>query len=252
MDVSLNVRQANNLLNEYAAQNELAKRSIHEANSTANVIAKRKEELAKIKAELSKLVKGEIPAYLEEKVKTLDEFYLVAHSTRKRVFNKLVQMLEAEANKHYLEMTQGNMSSRGVIRLKELSNGKNYMPELVDEQGNVLLQLNTGNIILIKLATIMAIISARQGSRDTDLYTLITDAPMSVFGEDYTIGFCKTVSKVYRQSIIMSKEFYKNEKLREQLLTNPDIKLGKVYLITPSIPENVRSNRNGLSTNIEK
>ena len=252
VDVSLNVSQANNLLNQYAAQNELAKRSIHEANSTANVIAKRKEELAKIKAELSKLVKGEIPAYLEEKVKTLDEFYLVAHSTRKRVFNKLVQMLEEEANKHYLEMTQGNMSSRGVIRLKELSNGKNYMPELVDEQGNVLLQLNTGNIILIKLATIMAIISARQGSRDTDLYTLITDAPMSVFGEDYTIGFCKTVSKVYRQSIIMSKEFYKNEKLREQLLTNPDIKLGKVYLITPSIPENARSNRNGLSTNIEK
>jgi DNA sulfur modification protein DndD len=98
----------------------------------------------------------------------------------------------------------------------------------------------------------MAIISARQGARDTDLYTLITDAPMSVFGEDYTIGFCKTVSKVYRQSIIMSKEFYKNTTLREQLLTNADIKLGKVYLITPSITESARSNRNSLSTNIEK
>ncbi len=252
VDVSLNVSQANNLLNEYAAQSELRIRSNNEVNTYANTIAKKKDELAKIEAELSKLVIGEIPAYLQEKVKALDEFYLVAHSTRKRVFNKLVQMLEKEANKHYLEMTQGNMSYRGVIRLKELSNGKNYMPELVDEQGNVLLQLNTGNIILIKLATIMAIISARQGSRDTDLYTLITDAPMSVFGEDYTIGFCKTVSKVYRQSIIMSKEFYKNEKLREQLLTNTDIKLGKVYLITPSITENARSNRNSLSTNIEK
>jgi DNA sulfur modification protein DndD len=97
----------------------------------------------------------------------------------------------------------------------------------------------------------MAIISARQGSRDTDLYTLITDAPMSVFGEDYTIGFCKTVSNVYRQSIIMSKEFYKNMELRKQLLTNPEIKLGKVYLITPSIPENARANRNQLSTNIQ-
>ena len=149
-------------------------------------------------------------------------------------------------------MTQSNMSSRGIIKLKELSNGKNYMPELVDEKGNVLLQLNTGNIILIKLATIMAIISARQGSRDTDLYTLITDAPMSVFGEDYTIGFCKTVSKVYRQSIIMSKEFYKNIALRNQLLENEDIKLGNVYLITPSISENSRTNRNSLSTNIEK
>lgn len=252
VDAALNVSQATNLLNEFSAQNELAKRSMNEVNSNANIIAKRKEELSKIEADLSKLVIGEIPSYLQEKVKVLDEFYQVAHSTRKRVFSKLVQVLETEANKHYLEMTKGNMSLRGIIKLKELSNGKNYMPELVDENGNVLLQLNTGNIILIKLATIMAIISARQGARDTDLYTLITDAPMSVFGEDYTIGFCKTVSKVYRQSIIMSKEFYKNIALRNQLLTNDEIKLGKVYLITPSIPENSRSNRNSLSTNIEK
>jgi len=252
VDAALNVNQATNLINEYAAQNELAKRSIKEVMSNSNIILKRKEELAKIEADLSKLVIGEMPAYLVEKIKVLDEFCEVVNSTRKRVFNKLVLILEEEANKHYLEMTQGNMSSRGIIRLKELSNGKNYMPELVDEQGNILLQLNTGNIILIKLATIMAIISARQGSRDTDLYTLITDAPMSVFGEDYTIGFCKTVSKVYRQSIIMSKEFYKNTALRNELLTNAEIKLGKVYLISPSIPENQRSNRNCLSTNIEK
>ncbi|WP_259016574.1 AAA family ATPase [Emticicia fluvialis] len=252
VNASLNVSQANNLLNEYLAQNELVKRSIAEITSNANIVSKKREDLAKIEAELNKLVIGEIPAYLLEKVKVLEEFYQVAHSTRKRVFSKLVKMLEVEANKHYMEMTQENMSSRGVIKLKELSNGKNYMPELVDEKGNVLLQLNTGNIILIKLATIMAIISARQGSRDTDLYTLITDAPMSVFGEDYTIGFCKTVSKVYRQSIIMSKEFYKNLSLRKQLLTDTEIKLGKVYLITPSIQENIRSNRNSLSTNIEK
>jgi DNA sulfur modification protein DndD len=252
VDAALNVSQATNILNEYSAQNELAKRSMNEVNSNANILTRRKDELSKIEAELSKLVIGVIPAYLLEKVKVIDEFHQVAHSTRKRVFNKLVLILEEEANKHYREMTQGNMSSRGIIRLKELSNGKNYMPELVDENGNVLLQLNTGNIILIKLATIMAIISARQGSRDTDLYTLITDAPMSVFGEDYTIGFCKTVSKVYRQSIIMSKEFYKNLTLREQLLSNTEIKLGKVYLITPSIPENARSNRNSLSTNIKK
>jgi DNA sulfur modification protein DndD len=125
------------------------------------------------------------------------------------------------------------------------------MPELVDNNGRVLLQLNTGNIILIKLATIMAIISARKSSRDTDLYTLITDAPMSVFGEDYTIGFCKTVSKVYRQSIIMSKEFYKNVSLRKELLSNKDIKLGKVYMITPSIPTSERTNRDSLLTLIK-
>jgi len=250
-DTALNVSDATNLLNEYSAQNELTRRSITEVNNLEHLISRKKEGLDAINKKLSDLVVGEVPAYLNEKVKVLDEFHKVAHSTRKRVFNKLVQMLETEANKHYLEMIQGNLSARGVIRLKELSNGKNYMPELVDEQGNVLLQLNTGNIILIKLATIMAIISARQGSRDTELYTLITDAPMSVFGEDYTIGFCKTVSKVYKQSIIMSKEFYRNEDLRKKLLQDVDITLGKVYLITPSIAENERTNRNSLSTNIK-
>lgn len=251
-DAALNVNQANNLLNEFNAQNELAKRSITEIGSIGSQIDRKKQDLEKIDVELSRLVIGEIPAYLLEKVKVIEEFHTVAYSTRKRVFAKLVQILEEEANKHYRDMTKGNMSARGVIRLRELTNGKNYMPELVDDKGNVLLQLNTGNIILIKLATIMAIISARQGSRDTDLYTLITDAPMSVFGEDYTIGFCKTVSKVYRQSIIMSKEFYKNLQLREQLLTDGEIKLGNVYLITPSIQETERSNRNSLSTNIQK
>ena len=242
--------EAVNILNEYTAFNEQVKRfGIQIANQTHLVNNKRKE-LDQINKELSSLVVGEIPKYLEEKRTVLNEFYQVAHSTRKRVFQKLVKMLEEEANKHYQNMIQSNFSARGIIRLKELTNGKNYMPELVDENGNVLHQLNTGNIILIKLATIMAIISARKASRDTDLYTLITDAPMSVFGDDYTLGFCKTVSQVYKQSIIMSKEFYRNETLRRELLNNEEIKLGKVYMITPSIPETVRNNRKSLSTHI--
>jgi DNA sulfur modification protein DndD len=49
----------------------------------------------------------------------------------------------------------------------------------------------------------------------------------------------------------MSKEFYKNQNLRNELLTNPEIKIGKVFMITPSIPETERSNRNNLSTKIE-
>lgn len=250
-ETALDVNNATNLVNEVTNYQTFARRAERECGHIEIEIQKRKAELEIINKDLGLLVRGQLPAFLIEKVRILEQFAVVAHSTRKRVFDRLVKMLEGEANKHYQEMTQSNLSARGVIRLKELSNGKNYMPELVDENGNVLLQLNTGNIILIKLATIMAIISARQGSRDTELYTLITDAPMSVFGEDYTMGFCKTVSKVYKQSIIMSKEFYRNEKLKNQLLTDKDIKLGKVYMITPSIPETERANRNSLSTNIK-
>lgn len=97
----------------------------------------------------------------------------------------------------------------------------------------------------------MAIISAKNKDGMVDFYTLITDAPTSVFGEDYTIGFCETISKVYRQSIIMSKEFYKNQALRNELLTNSRIRIGNVYTVTPSITEADRSNRNNLSIKIE-
>lgn len=236
--------------------NELQGHHSHLTRFQANLtraeieLEQKKKELLGIDEELGKLVKGGLPSWLKEKKELLADFKELAHSTRNRVFRSLVQQLEDEANKHYRNMMQGNLSAQGVIKLVESTKG-NFMPRLTDGEGNYLMQLNTGNNILIKLATIMAIISARQGSRDTDLYTLITDAPMSVFGEDYTIGFCKTVSRVYRQSIIMSKEFYKNEALRRQLLNDEEITLGKVYMITPSIVESERNNRNSLSTSIK-
>lgn len=242
--------RAKHLLSELQAKNDFANRFRTNLTRADMELERDKDKLESINVELGKLVKEELPAWMEEKKILLSDFKEIAHLTRERVFKKLVKRLEDEANKHYSHMMQGNLSAKGIIRLEESTKG-NYMPSLVDEDDRPLLQLNTGNIILIKLATIMAIISARQGSRDTDLYTLITDAPMSVFGEDYTIGFCKTVSSVYRQSIIMSKEFYKNDALRKQLLTDSDIHLGKVYMITPSIPEGERSNRNSLSTNIK-
>ena len=34
-------------------------------------------------------------------------------------------------------------------------------------------------------------------------------------------------------------------------MTNPEIKIGKVFMITPSIPESERDNRNNLSTKID-
>ncbi|QXU41459.1 AAA family ATPase [Pedobacter sp. D749] len=251
VDAQLTPEEAKNIINTFHSQKDLESRSSRELGNNEVDIKIKSEELERIERDLSNLVTGEIPSYLTEKVKIITDFRDLAHSTRKRIFNSLVKKLEDEANQHYHSMTLGNRSARGIIRLKELSNGKNYMPELIDENGTVLHQLNTGNIILIKLATIMAIISAKQGTKTTDLYTLITDAPMSVLGEDYTIGFCKTVSQVYRQSIIMSKEFYRNTELRNRLFNDNEIKLGKVYLITPSISEEERVNRNSLTTVIK-
>lgn len=249
-DTSLNIESAGHILDEYLIQNKYVKDYTAEGIKLSQQIGHSKSGLKNVNEELKALATGDIPKWLEEKKNILNDFEIIAGTTRERVFNNLINQLEKEANSHYEAMTSGNKSARGQIKLRKMQNG-NYMPEIIDNNGVPLLGSNTSNLILVKLSAIMAIISAKSSSGMVNLYTLITDAPTSVFGEDYTIGFCKTVSKVYRQSIIMSKEFYKNQNLKNELLTNPEIKIGKVYTITPSIPENERSNRNNLSTNIE-
>ncbi|MBK6483961.1 MAG: hypothetical protein IPG01_12720 [Chitinophagaceae bacterium] len=249
-DTSLNIESAGHILDEYSIQNKYAKEYSEQRIKLSQQIEYAKSNLKNVKDQLKELVTGEIPKWLEDKKNILNDFETIAGTTRERVFNNLIAQLEKEANSHYESMTSGNKSTRGQIKLRKLPNGY-FMPEIIDNNGVPLLGSNTSNLILVKLAAIMAIISAKNNDGVVNLYTLITDAPTSVFGEDYTIGFCKTVSKVYKQSIIMSKEFYKNQTLRNELLTNSEIRIGKVYTITPSIPENERSNRNNLSTKIE-
>ncbi len=249
-DASMSVEEATNIQNEYIIQNNKSKEFREQQNKISQQLEHFKNNLKNTNEQLTLLVTGDIPIWLEEKRNVLNDFEEIAGNTRDRVFSNLITQLEKEANTHYEAMTSGNKSARGQIKLRKLPNG-NYMPEITDSNGVPLLGSNTSNLILVKLSVIMAIISAKSNSGVVDFYTLITDAPTSVFGEDYTIGFCKTISKVYRQSIIMSKEFYKNQNLRNELLTNPEIKIGKVYTITPSIPERERSDRNNLSTKIE-
>lgn len=248
-DTSLNIESAGNIIAEYSIQNKYVKDFFDQVNKIVQQLDFSRNNLRNVNEQLKSLVTGEIPNWLIEKKEVLNDFESIATTTRERVFSNLILQLENEANNHYAAMTTGNKSARGKIKLRRLPNG-NYMPEIIDSNGNPLLGSNTSNLILVKLSAIMAIISAKSSSGIVNLYTLITDAPTSVFGEDYTIGFCKTISKVYKQSIIMSKEFYKNENLKNELLTNSEIKIGKVYTITPTIPESERDNRNNLSTSI--
>lgn len=180
----------------------------------------------------------------EEKKEVLEAFYELAKSTRAMVYEEQIRRIEEEANKHFIRMTADNKSVQGKIILKK--HGNNYMPKNVDQDGVELTSINDSNIILIKLSTIMAIVTAKGKS---DFHPLISDAPTSKFSDNYTIGFCNTVDDVFAQSIILSYDFYHNKALRERLLNEVD-NLGAVYVIEPSIKEEDRTNRKELSTNI--
>ena len=240
-DTSLTSEEAENIISEYSISKRREKEYQEKQNSIKNDIDRLDRALSDINEKLKLLITGEFPLWLAEKKSILSDFKSLCSSTRERVFATLISRLETEANKHYKSMTSirlaaGNPAPTGKIKLEKLPNG-NFMPEIIDDFGTPLSGFNTSNLILVKLATIMAIISINSADGVIDKYTLISDAPTSVFGEDYTIGFCKTVSNVYKQSIIMSKEFYYNERLKEELLSNDEINLGKVFIIEPTSTE---------------
>lgn len=247
-DSSIDVDTAMKITNQLQTNQSLTSRYSTDIGTYSIKIEDLNREIASLQKQCENLVIGDLPERLSKKVEICNHLNEIARSTKKRVYHQLIEQLEQEANKHYQNMIQENKSTRGIIKLIEYDG--NYTPTLEDSNGNTLTLINRGNIFLIKLATMMAIISAKKSTRGTDLYTLVSDAPMSVFGEDYTIGFCKTVSQVYNQSIIMSYDFYKNESLRQQLLSSEEIKRGNIYVIEPNIPESERESRIKLETEI--
>jgi DNA sulfur modification protein DndD len=182
-------------------------------------------------------------------VQVLTDLFEVTDRTKQRIFQELVERLQSEANKHYETMTINNQGFKGRIKLEQVGrNNDEYIPKIVSSDGIEITALNQANLTLVKLSVIMAIISGR--SNTADLYPLISDAPTSNFTENYTIGFCKRVSEVYRQSIVMNKEFYLNESLRDRLFD--EVKsLGKVYIIESRAEDGMREDLTATNTQIK-
>jgi DNA sulfur modification protein DndD len=248
-DTALSVDTSKGIVDELKDKQSLIAKNHNLLEITKTALNNHEVRMVEINAELVKLNKGRTSTIYEKKVDMLHDFKLITESTKERVFHSLVQRLEREANKHFTNITYESNAYQGIIKLVKDATGK-YFPENQDNRGNKLAQLNASNISIIKLAVIMAIISEKKSTEATKLYTFITDAPMSIFGENYTIGFCKSANEVYRQSIIMSKDFYANLALRERLLT--EVKnLGNVYQIDPSLKGQDRNTRNKLMTNIK-
>jgi len=244
--------EAKNILNEYRRKVDAVNSFKNKLERNKKQIENKKYRISEILQELNKNSNKPVPEALSDKVKLLKDIRDIMISTRERIYKELIELLEIEMNKHYRDMTMTVTGFRGVIKLIDKNNNSNYMPQIYNEDDSLSALMNTSNLMLIKLSTIMAIISAKKDTSATDLYTLISDAPLSTFGEGYILGFCKTVSRVYNQSIIMSKEFYYSDSLRNELLNNSEIKIGNVYTIKPSIKEHERGNQNNLSTIIKK
>jgi DNA sulfur modification protein DndD len=241
---SVNEEESKNIIRSFREADYTKDRFVQNKFETEARLEEYKDSLAKINKELKTSFGTKMNPDTVEKKEILDHFFEIALSTREMVYKEQIELIEVLANKHFHQMTRENSSVQGKIVLEK--RGKSYMPKNVDEDGIELTSINDSNIILIKLATILAIVSAKGG---TEHHPLISDAPTSKFSDNYTMGFCKTISEVFNQSIIFSYDFYHNQKLRDRLLNEID-SLGSVIVIEPSQPESQRMNRVDLSTKL--
>jgi DNA sulfur modification protein DndD len=194
---------------------------------------------------LARLVTGEIDKVTEESKIIFDRLKTYAEETKNNVFRSIISELEKKANEIFHYMAERNNSITGLIMLKKI--GKNsYIPEIVDDEGFVISSPNDSNIILVKLALIMAIVTSKP--KWSENYSLVSDAPTSKMAEKYTYGFYEALSKNFSQSIITTFDFLDMKKLHGM----KGINIGNIYKLDSVYPSGDRNNRADLSIKITK
>ena len=195
--------------------------------------------------ELSKLVTGEVDHQVKLSKEIFEKLVDVTESVRSEVFERIVEKLEIKANSLFKKMTAKNAAITGYIKLNKTKSG-NYVPVIVGTDGNELTNPNDSNILLVKLALIMAVVHAR-GTKDIS-YALISDAPTSKMATEYSQGFYETLSTEYEQSIVMTYDFVDGGQ-RDYL---KKLKIGSVYKVIANFPNGDVNDRSDLNILVQR
>ena len=127
-------------------------------------------------------------------------------NTKERIFNDIVNKLQSVANNMYGELTSGNQTLGGNL-LFDRADGGTVRVKVVDNNGEELFGNGTGFQRMKQLAIVMSIISSKGNNCSFD-YPFISDAPFSEFSMNFINNFFRIAPSVFRQSIIMIKDFY--------------------------------------------
>jgi DNA sulfur modification protein DndD len=194
------------------------------------------KELKLVTAELGRLSEGEIPASYVIKRDLLADFKDLTVRVKKAKYLELVGILEAKANEHYEAINRPTGAFYGKIKFEEIAEG-GYRPIIVDpakEDLDVTGSLNTSVISAMKLAIIMAIVSANTNRNYVNFYPLISDAPASDFDVVKTKTFLLETAQTFKQSIIIMKETLVEDDARE-MRYKPDME--KIYEIKHALTD---------------
>ena len=137
---------------------------------------------------------------------TLKDANDIFTSTKERIYDRVISNLESKSNEFYRALTDGNNFVGGTLRFTK-TDYDSISIEVLTDLGNVLSGASEGYQRMKKLAVVMAIISSKLGSRQFE-YPLVADAPFSSFGHNFITNFFKVTPSVFRQSIVLIKDYY--------------------------------------------
>lgn len=208
-------------------------------------LEKYRSSLNSIKINLSKLTTGNIDPSISLRSEIFEKIYTLSRETRENVFDKLISELESKANEIFREMTDKNNSITGYLKIRKTSKGK-CVSEIVDSAGQVMENTNDSNLVITRLSLIMAILTLR--AKWSKNYCLITDAPTSKMAKNYSEGFYNALGSNFSQSIVMTYDFADVDDIDHFY----DMKINRVYKITPFYPNGDREDRKDLSVNLKR
>lgn len=107
--------------------------------------------------------------------------------SKERIFDRILNSLEKEANQKYSDLTKGNQVAGGRLRFKK-QDDNTVQVSIRNMNDNELTGLSTGFQRMKQLSIVMAIISSRVGNKHFD-YPFVSDAPFSEFGDNFMYNF---------------------------------------------------------------
>ncbi len=208
IDVSDGAKSYRTKNNEYKTLNEtirnLARKiEVIKASITTSLltIKENSESLEKIKRTNVdvNVIEEEIARftnYLGKKISNIEQ----------KEYEKLISLIESEANLYFLDITSVNNTIDGNIMIDRDS----YRVLNVDDSGRELENYNTGHYTLMKMCIINAIISLTNDYKE-EAYPFITDAPTSNLNPEATYAYLRSISNTFEQSIVITKDISENE-----------------------------------------
>ena len=193
---------------EYKTLNEFITNLNRKIEGTKASVRDAEMDIAQLEGELSKIQRSnDTVKVIEEEIKKYTK-YLSSHiaNIEKSEYNNLINLIESEANISFGEITSVNNTIDGYIKIDR----ETFRVLNVDNEGRELENYNTGHYTLMKMCIINSIISLTNEYKDAS-YPFITDAPTSNLDNKATFAYLKSISKTFKQSIVITKDIDENE-----------------------------------------